>query len=175
LAQELAKLKSNGDVQSAKIAEAFIASRKHDSRKAEIFKELQDFADEYADVTDASLYTDQVWKSATQPLRISDGLTPEEANRLLASLGQITGFDKYRTNEAFRRAIQLVREYESPAESGSVDWWHIFDEVPGLGGPPNQGQMTEEEFMALGRDQDGDDKEPARDGFGGILVDEGDK
>ncbi len=165
LAQEIAKLKSDGDVRGTKIAEAFTASRAHDARKAKVFKELQEFADEYADVRDASSYTNTAWQSATQPLRISDELSSREANRLLDVLGQITGFSKYRTNEAFRRAIQLVREYESLMETDTADGWQLFDEASGIfpAAEPMQGRMSVEEFMASGRDQDGDDEEPAGD------------
>lgn len=173
LAQELAKLKANGDAKLTEIANAFIASRADEARKAGIFKELQTVADEYVDVS----YTNAVWKSATQPLRISDKLTPEEANRLLDALGQITGFDKYRTNESFKRAIKLVREYQSPTKTGSVDWWQIYDEAPEIGaaGTPKQGRMSLDELMASGRDRTGDDKESTVDEFGKILVDEADK
>jgi hypothetical protein len=157
LAQELAKLKDSGDVRAIKIVEAFTASRAHNSQKEKIFKELQDFADKNADVRDASTYTNAAWQSVTQPLRISDELTSKEANRLLDVLGQITGYIKYRTNEDFRRAIQLVREYQTLVETGSADWWQLYDEGAAINpadAKPMQGTMTAEEFEDYRRDQD---------------------
>lgn len=115
---------------------------------------------------DAGIYTSSAWQSATQPLRISDELTPKEANRLLDVLGQITGYSKYRTNEDFRRAIQMVRDYESVTETGFTDWWQLNDEIAGINPAnvkPMQGTMTLEEFMDYGRDQVSDGEESTGD------------